>query len=127
LGGGFFVPTVFADETTDMVITKEETFGPVAPLYRFKTDAEAIEMTKDTNSVSPPISTVPTSAASGASPRPSNTASSASLKASPGLRSCRSAAWRKAASAHLRGHWGSKYGIEEFLEVKNLCMGGTDR
>jgi succinate-semialdehyde dehydrogenase/glutarate-semialdehyde dehydrogenase len=34
--------------TTDMVITKEETFGPVAPLYRFKTDAEAIKMANDT-------------------------------------------------------------------------------
>jgi acyl-CoA reductase-like NAD-dependent aldehyde dehydrogenase len=36
LGGTFFEPTVLADVTTDMVITKEETFGPVAPLYRFK-------------------------------------------------------------------------------------------
>ena len=36
------------DVTTDMVITKEETFGPVAPLYRFKTDDEAIKMANDT-------------------------------------------------------------------------------
>jgi acyl-CoA reductase-like NAD-dependent aldehyde dehydrogenase len=43
-GGSFFEPTVLTDVTTDMVITKEETFGPVAPLYRFKTDAEAIKM-----------------------------------------------------------------------------------
>jgi succinate-semialdehyde dehydrogenase / glutarate-semialdehyde dehydrogenase len=47
-GGSFFEPTVLTDVTTDMVITKEETFGPVAPLYRFKTDAEAIEMGNDT-------------------------------------------------------------------------------
>jgi acyl-CoA reductase-like NAD-dependent aldehyde dehydrogenase len=35
-GGSFFEPTVLTDVTTDMVITKEETFGPVAPRYRFK-------------------------------------------------------------------------------------------
>ena len=40
----FFEPTVLTNVTTDMVITKEETFGPVAPLYRFKTDDEAIKM-----------------------------------------------------------------------------------
>jgi hypothetical protein len=37
------------------------------------------------------------------------------------------AARREAALAHLEAHWGSKYGIEEFLEVKYLCMGGIDR
>jgi len=36
LGGSFFEPTVLADVTADMVITREEAFGPVAPLYRFK-------------------------------------------------------------------------------------------
>src|SRR5271155_1754676 len=46
-GGSFFEPTVLSHVTTDMVITKEETFGPVAPLYRFKTDAEAIRMAND--------------------------------------------------------------------------------
>ena len=56
-GGNFFKPAVLTDITTYMVITKEETFGPVAPLYRFKTDAEAIKMAKP-NLVSPPISTV---------------------------------------------------------------------
>jgi succinate-semialdehyde dehydrogenase/glutarate-semialdehyde dehydrogenase len=47
-GGSFFEPTVLTDVTTDMVNTKEETFGPVAPLYRFKTDDEAIKMANDT-------------------------------------------------------------------------------
>jgi hypothetical protein len=47
-GGSFFEPTVLTDVTTDMVITNEETFGPVAPLYRFKTDVEAIKMANDT-------------------------------------------------------------------------------
>jgi succinate-semialdehyde dehydrogenase/glutarate-semialdehyde dehydrogenase len=47
LGGSFFEPTVLTDVTTDMVITKEETFGPVAPLYRFKTEDEAVKMAND--------------------------------------------------------------------------------
>jgi hypothetical protein len=47
-GGSFFEPTVLTDVTTDMVITKEETFGPVAPLYRFKSEADAIKMANDT-------------------------------------------------------------------------------
>jgi len=43
-GGSFFEPTVLTDVTTDMVITKEETFGPVAPLCRFRADAAAIRI-----------------------------------------------------------------------------------
>jgi hypothetical protein len=78
LRGSFFEPTVLTDVTTDMVITKEETFGPVAPLYRFKSEAEAIKMANDAPTLtlprvrgregrgSPPISTAATSAASGA-------------------------------------------------------------
>jgi hypothetical protein len=103
-GGSFFEPTVLTDVTTDMVITKEETFGPVAPLYRFTTEDETIKMANDAPTLpspacgggegggSPPISTAATSAASGASPRPSNTASSASTKASSQPRSPLSAA-----------------------------------
>ena len=91
MGGTFFEATVLTDVTTDMVITKDETFGPVAPLYRFKTDDETIKMANDTPTLPssacglrgrvqegpPPISTAATSAASGASPKASNTASSA--------------------------------------------------
>ncbi len=46
-GDNSFEPTVLTDVTTDMVITKEETFGPVAPLYRFKSEADAIKMAND--------------------------------------------------------------------------------
>src|SRR5467141_1484433 len=48
LGGSFFEPAVLTDVTTDMLITREETFGPVAPLYRFKSEADAIKMANDT-------------------------------------------------------------------------------
>ncbi|MGE0847191.1 MAG: NAD-dependent succinate-semialdehyde dehydrogenase [Flavobacteriaceae bacterium] len=48
LGGNFFEPTILRDVTTDMKVTREETFGPVAPLFRFKTEEEAIAMANDT-------------------------------------------------------------------------------
>jgi succinate-semialdehyde dehydrogenase/glutarate-semialdehyde dehydrogenase len=48
LGGTFFQPTVLADVTTDMKVAREETFGPVAPLFRFSEDAEAVRMANDT-------------------------------------------------------------------------------
>ena len=47
-GGSFFEPAVLTDVITDMIITKEETFGPVAPLYRFQTEAGAVKMANDT-------------------------------------------------------------------------------
>ena len=48
LGGNFHELTILRDVTTDMKITREETFGPVAPLFRFKTEEEAIRMANDT-------------------------------------------------------------------------------
>ena len=48
LGGTFFQPTVLADVTSDMKVAREETFGPVAPLFRFGEDAEAVRMANDT-------------------------------------------------------------------------------
>jgi succinate-semialdehyde dehydrogenase / glutarate-semialdehyde dehydrogenase len=48
LGGNFHEPTILRDVTTDMKVTREETFGPVAPLFRFKTEEEAIRMANDT-------------------------------------------------------------------------------
>ena len=48
LGGNFFEPTLLRDVTTDMAITREETFGPVGPLFKFKTEEQAIAMANDT-------------------------------------------------------------------------------
>ena len=48
LGGSFYEPTVLTGVTTDMKVTQEETFGPVAPLFRFETEEEAIRMANDT-------------------------------------------------------------------------------
>ena len=48
LGGTFFTPTVLTHLTQDMVIASEETFGPVAPLFRFDRDADVVAMSNDT-------------------------------------------------------------------------------
>jgi succinate-semialdehyde dehydrogenase/glutarate-semialdehyde dehydrogenase len=48
LGGSFFEPTVLANVTSDMIVTEEETFGPVAPLFKFKTEEEVIAAANDT-------------------------------------------------------------------------------
>jgi succinate-semialdehyde dehydrogenase/glutarate-semialdehyde dehydrogenase len=48
LGGTFFEPTILVDVTPAMMVAREETFGPLAPLFRFKTEAEAIQLANDT-------------------------------------------------------------------------------
>ena len=48
LGGNFFEPTIITGVTTDMAVAREETFGPVAPLFKFKTEEQAIQMANDT-------------------------------------------------------------------------------
>jgi succinate-semialdehyde dehydrogenase/glutarate-semialdehyde dehydrogenase len=48
LGGTFYEPTVLTGVTTRMLISREETFGPIAPLFRFKDEAEAIDLANDT-------------------------------------------------------------------------------
>lgn len=50
LGGTFFEPTVIRDATAEMLVAREETFGPVAPVFRFASDAEAIQMANDSES-----------------------------------------------------------------------------
>ena len=120
LGGSFFEPTVLTDVTTDMMITKEETFGPVAPLYRFKTEDEAIAWRTTPSSASPPISTAATSAASGASPK---ALEYGIVGINEGIISTEIAPFGGMKESGI-GREGSKYGIEDYLEVKYLCLGG---
>jgi succinate-semialdehyde dehydrogenase/glutarate-semialdehyde dehydrogenase len=131
-GGSFFEPTVLTDVTTDMVITKEETFGLVAPLYRFKSEDEAVKMANDTEFglasyfYSRDIDRIW---------RVAEALEYGIVGINEGIISPK-ARWRDRAlrrhegkrhRPHLAGHWGSKYGIEQFLEIKYLCMGGIDR
>jgi succinate-semialdehyde dehydrogenase/glutarate-semialdehyde dehydrogenase len=135
-GGSFFEPTVPTDVTTDMVITKEETFGPVAPLYRFKTDAEAIKMANEAPTLTLPArGPLAGEGWEGFAPyfysRDIEALEYGIVGINEGIISIEIAPFRrhegKRHRPHLAVHWGSKYGIEEYLEVKYLCLGGINR
>ena len=81
LGGTFFEATVLTNVTRDMAVAREETFGPVAPLFRFKDEAESSNRPTTPNSALPPISTPRNSRASSVLPKRWNTAWSASTPA----------------------------------------------
>jgi succinate-semialdehyde dehydrogenase / glutarate-semialdehyde dehydrogenase len=122
-GGSFFEPTVLTDVTTDMVITKEETFGPVAPLYRFKTDDEAVRMANDTEFG---LASYFYSRDIGRIWRVAEALEYGIVGINEGIISTEIAPFGGMKESGI-GREGSKYGIEEFLEVKYLCMGGIDR
>jgi succinate-semialdehyde dehydrogenase/glutarate-semialdehyde dehydrogenase len=123
LGGSFFEPTVLTGVTTDMLITREETFGPVAPLYRFKTEAEAIKMANDTEFG---LAAYFYSRDIGRIWRVAEALEYGIVGINEGIISTEIAPFGGMKESGI-GREGSHYGIEEFLEVKYLCMGGIDR
>jgi succinate-semialdehyde dehydrogenase/glutarate-semialdehyde dehydrogenase len=123
LGGSFFEPTVLTGVTTDMLITREETFGPVAPLYRFKTEAEAIAMANDTEFG---LASYFYSRDIGRIWRVAEALEYGIVGINEGIISTEIAPFGGMKESGI-GREGSHYGIEEFLEVKYLCMGGIDR
>jgi succinate-semialdehyde dehydrogenase/glutarate-semialdehyde dehydrogenase len=120
LGGSFFEPTVLTDVTTDMVITREETFGPVAPLYRFKSDADAIAMANDTEFG---LAAYFYSRDIGRVWRVAEGLEYGIVGINEGIISTEIAPFGGVKESGI-GREGSKYGIEDFLEIKYLCMGG---
>jgi succinate-semialdehyde dehydrogenase/glutarate-semialdehyde dehydrogenase len=121
LGGRFFQPTILADVTPSMMVAREETFGPVAPLFRFKTDEEAIAIANDTEFglaayfYGRDIKRVW---------RVAEALEAGMVGINTGLISTEVAPFGGVKQSGL-GREGSKYGIEEFLEIKYLCFGGT--
>src|SRR3981189_1891693 len=106
-----------------MVITKEETFGPVAPLYRFKTEAEAIKMANDTEFG---LASYFYSRDIGRIWRVAEALEYGIVGINEGLISTEIAPFGGMKERGI-GRDGSKQCTEEFLEVKYLCMGGIDR
>jgi succinate-semialdehyde dehydrogenase/glutarate-semialdehyde dehydrogenase len=120
LGGRFFEPTVLTDVTTSMAIAHEETFGPVAPMFRFASEADAIAMANDTEYG---LAAYFYARDIGRAWRVAEALESGIVGINTGLISTELAPFGGVKQSGI-GREGSKYGIEEFLEIKYLCLGG---
>ena len=121
--GFFFEPTILLDVTTKMQIAYEETFGPVAPLFSFSTEEEAVALANDT----------PYGLASyffsrdiGRCWRVSEALEYGMVGVNTGIMSTESAPFGGIKESGI-GREGSKYGIDEYLEQKYLCLGGIEK
>src|SRR3989454_2946906 len=122
-GGLFFQPTVLANVTPDMLVSREETFGPVAPLIRFKTEEEVIRLANDTEFG---LSGYFYSRDVGRIFRVAEEMETGIVGANVGIISTEVAPFGGVKQSGL-GREGSKYGLEEFLEVKYILLGGLDK
>ena len=120
LGDNFFAPTVLADVTTEMRIFSEETFGPVAPLFRFKSEEEAVRLANDT----------PFGLAAyfftkdlGRAFRVSEALEYGMVGVNEGILATEVAPFGGVKESGL-GREGSYFGAEEFVEPKYVLMGG---
>ena len=119
LGGTFFEPTILADVPKDALVSKDETFGPLAPLFRFKDEAEVIAMANDTEFglasyfYARDLSRVF---------RVAEALEYGMVGINTGLISNEVAPFGGIKASGL-GREGSKYGIEDYLEIKYLCLG----
>ena len=120
LGGSFFEPTIVADVTPAMKVAREETFGPLAPLFRFKTDDEALQMANDTEFG---LACYFYTRDIGRVWRVSEGLEYGIVGVNTGIISTEVAPFGGMKESGI-GREGSKYGIEDFLEIKYLCMGG---
>jgi succinate-semialdehyde dehydrogenase/glutarate-semialdehyde dehydrogenase len=123
LGGTFFEPTVLAGVTQEMAMAREETFGPVAPLFRFKSEAELAELA---NATEYGLAAYFYSRDIGRIWRIAEALEFGIVGVNIGIISTEVAPFGGMKESGI-GREGSKYGMEEFLEVKYLCMGGIDR
>jgi len=119
-GGLFFEPTILTGVTQQMRVSNEETFGPVAPLYRFKTDDEAIAMA---NATEFGLAGYFYSRDIGRIFRAAEQLETGMVCVNSGILSTEVAPFGGVKQSGL-GREGSKYGIEEYLEVKYLLLGG---
>ncbi|MBS0391946.1 MAG: NAD-dependent succinate-semialdehyde dehydrogenase [Proteobacteria bacterium] len=122
LGGQFFEPTVVTGATADMLVAHEETFGPLAPIFAFDTEAEAIAQA---NATEFGLAAYFYSRDIGRIMRVAEQIDAGMVGVNTGLISTAEAPFGGVKQSGL-GREGSKYGLEEFLEIKYLCLAGLD-
>jgi succinate-semialdehyde dehydrogenase / glutarate-semialdehyde dehydrogenase len=120
LGGTFFEPTVLTGVSSDMILAREETFGPVAPLFRVETDEEAIRLANDTEFGLAAYLYTKDLARSW---RVTEALEYGIVGLNTGLISTEVAPFGGVKESGI-GREGSKYGILEFTELKYVCVGG---
>jgi succinate-semialdehyde dehydrogenase/glutarate-semialdehyde dehydrogenase len=120
LGGRFFEPTILTDVTPEMAVAREETFGPVAPLFRFENEARAIALANDTEFG---LAAYFYGRDVGRIWRVAEALEYGIVGINTGIISTEVAPFGGVKESGL-GREGSKYGLEEFLEIKYLCLGG---
>ena len=123
LGGRFYEPTVVAGATSDMLVAQEETFGPLAPVFAFDTEAEVIVLANDTEFG---LASYFYSRDIGRIMRVAEQLESGMVGVNTGLISTAEAPFGGVKQSGL-GREGSKYGLDEFLEIKYVCLAGLDR
>jgi succinate-semialdehyde dehydrogenase/glutarate-semialdehyde dehydrogenase len=120
LGGTFFQPTILTGASPGMVVASEETFGPLAPLFRFKTEEEAVRMANDTEFG---LASYFYSRDLARVWRVAEALEYGMVGINAGIISTDIAPFGGVKSSGI-GREGSKYGIEDYLEIKYMCIGG---
>ena len=119
-GGSFFEPTVLTEVTSEMAVANEEIFGPVAPLFRFSTEQQAIEMA---NATTLGLAAYLYTRDLGRTWRVAEGVEYGMVGINTGLIGNEMAPFGGMKESG-NGREGSKYGLDDFLEIKYLCMGG---
>jgi len=120
MGGSFFTPTIISNATTDMKVATEETFGPLAPIFKFKDEAQAITMANDTEFG---LAAYFYTRDIGRVWRVGEGLEYGIVGINEGIISTEVAPFGGVKESGI-GREGSHYGIEDFLEIKYMLMGG---
>ena len=119
IGERFYTPTVLSEVTADMLCAREETFGPVAPVFRFKTEAEAIAAANDTEFG---LASYFYSRDIGRIFRVGEALEYGMVGVNTGLISTAEVPFGGVKQSGL-GREGSRHGIDDYVEIKYLCLG----